>query len=157
MTSQDSSLDHYEDQLRAELSRKLTLLVSVAKTDTGEPLTFKAISAALAERGVVLSRARWSYMLHGNGPLVTNPRLLRALADVLGVDVSYLTPGANGPLPERIEAQLNVLRAIRYSKFKVVAARELGEVAPRTLDAITEILNQHLDDNTEGPAGTDSR
>lgn len=131
--------------------------MSVAKTDTGEPLTFKAISAALAERGVVLSRARWSYMLHGNGPLVTNPRLLRALADVLGVDVSYLTPGANGPLPERIEAQLNVLRAIRYSKFKVVAARELGEVAPRTLDAITEILNQHLDDNTEGPAGTDSR
>lgn len=156
MTSRDSSLDEYEDELKAELSRKLTLLMSVATTDAGEPLTFNAISAALAERGVVLSRARWSYMLHGNGHLVTNPRLLRALADVLGVDVSYLTPGANGPLPERIEAQLNALRAIRYSRFKVVAARELGEVAPKTLHAITEILNQHLDDDRENLEGTSS-
>lgn len=152
----DPSLDSYENDLRAELARKLTLLMSVATADSGEPMTFSAVSAALQARGVALSRARWSYMLHGNGHLVTNPRLLRALADVFGVDASYLTPGAKGPLPERIDAQLKTLRASQYSKLKLVAARELGEIAPKTLQAITDILNQHLDDDEEDSEGTSS-
>lgn len=136
----------YEDQLRMELSRKLGLLMDVSANSAGKPYTYKEIADAMLEQGINLSQPRWSYMVNGTGPLVTDPTLLKALADLFHVAPAYLIPGSDSPLPERIDAQLKTVRNMKHSKLKLIAARELGEVSPKTLDAINELLNANLDE-----------
>lgn len=135
-----------EAQMRAELARKIRLLVEVISTESGERFTYPVIAAALAERGVPMSRARWSYMLNGSRGLVSDVRVLSALADVFGVDRSYLVPGSTGDVPARIDAQLRHVRASRQAQVQQYAMRTLGDVSPRTLEALTEVLDAHLDD-----------
>jgi hypothetical protein len=77
-------------------------------------------------------------MLNGHRT-VDDPDLLAALADFFGVSADFLL--RNGPVPDRLEAQLNLIRAMRLSKVRSFAARTLGDVSPRTLNAITQFLD----------------
>lgn len=139
--------DSYENELRLELSRKLALLLEVSAASNKKPYTFNEIAARLAEQGISLSRQRWSYMLNGNGPLVTEPGLLKALAELFHVPVEYLIPGVESEIPEKIDAQLATIRAAKHSKLKLIATRELGEVSPKTLSAITKLLTDNIEGN----------
>ena len=126
------------------LSRRLNLLLDVAAEERGAPLTFLALKKELADRGVGLSRARWSYMKDGTGRLVSDPRLLTAISEVFGVDPAYLLGDQGTGLPEVIDSKLEFLKALRAAKVKSFAARALGEVSPETLRAITEYLNNDI-------------
>ncbi|QOI65973.1 hypothetical protein IG195_21835 (plasmid) [Arthrobacter sp. TES] len=66
-------------------------MLDVVVAEGGRPYEFTDIQAALAEKGVKLSRARWYYMRDGDGPLVTDEKLLMALAEFFGVPGAYLT------------------------------------------------------------------
>ena len=77
-------------------------------------------------------------MLNGHRT-VDDPDLLAGLAAFFGVNADFLL--TDGPLPERLEAQLDLIRAMRVSKVRSFAARTLGDVSPRTLNAITEFLD----------------
>jgi len=137
------------------LARRLNLLLDVAAEERGTPLTFLELKKELADRGVGLSRARWSYMKDGTGRLVSDPRLLTAISDVFGVDPAYLLGDQGTELPDLIDSKLEFLKALRAAKVKSFAARALGEVSPETLRAITEYLNndiqQHQADNQAAP------
>ncbi|RJT90212.1 hypothetical protein D6T64_04590 [Cryobacterium melibiosiphilum] len=137
-----------DENARRALASKLNLLLDAVAAERGQPLTYREIAAALDDRGVSLSRARWSYMLSGSGYLVTDETLLRGLAGYFEVDPDYLLGGPDVAEPDRIAAVNELIAAMRAAKVRTFAARTLGEVSPPTLRAITEILNQVID----GPA-----
>lgn len=139
------------------LSRRLNLLLDVAAEERGTPLTFLELKKELADRGVGLSRARWSYMKDGTGRLVSDPQLLTAISEVFGVDPAYLLGDEGAELPELIDSKLEFLKALRAAKVKSFAARALGEVSPETLRAITQYLNNdiHQHQTDKSPATTD--
>ena len=130
------------------LARKLNLLIDVATTEGHTP-TFREISDALATENVRLSRARWSYMIAGTGPVVKDHRLLHALSEFFGVDSGFLRAEPGGDLPERIEAQLDLVRAMRVARVRNFAARALGDVSPETLRAITRFLDEEIGGSRE--------
>ena len=49
---------------------------------------------------------------------------------------------AHGPLPERIEAELELLRSMRRAEVRSFAARALGQVDPEALRKIAQILDE---------------
>lgn len=79
----------------------------------------------MKERGVHISRARWSYMRAGTGPMTTNGDLLDALANFFGVSVEHLTE-EDSEVPARVQAQLDLLRSMKEAEIKTFAARSLS-------------------------------
>lgn len=130
-------------QRREELARRLDLLMDVVVAEGGQPYKFADIQAALAEKGVGLSRARWFYMREGTGATVTDPKLLSALAEFFGVPPAYLLD-SDPSLPERVEAQLKLLKAMRIAEVRSFAARALGDLSPEATSAIAKILEEEM-------------
>lgn len=128
----------------AVLADRLNTLYDVIAAEGGQRYTFPHISAAMAERGVHISRARWSYMRAGTGPMTTDEALLEALADFFGVPVRYLTD-EDSEVPDRVQAQLELLRTLREAEVKSFAARSLTtELSTETLMEIRAIIDQTL-------------
>lgn len=132
-------VDNSEERDAPVLSQRLRLLVDLYCVEHGAELRYSEVAAALERHGVNLSRARWSYMLNGHRT-VDDPDLLTGLAEFFGVSPDFLL--SNGPMPDRLAAQLDLIRAMRVSKVRSFAARTLGDVSPRTLNAITQFLDE---------------
>lgn len=128
-----------EDAETAGLAQRLRLLMDLHVVEHGAEPTFAEVSAHLTTRGISLGRSRWSYMLNGHRP-VNDPDLLLGLSDFFGVSPEFLL--GQGPVPERVTAQLDLIRAMRESRVRAFAARALGDVSPRTLEAITRFLDE---------------
>ena len=128
------------------LSQRLRLLVDLYYVEHGVELKYGEVAAALERQGINLSRARWSYMLNGHRT-VDDPDLLAGLAEFFGVSADFLL--RNGPMPDRLAAQLDLIRAMRLSKVRSFAARTLGDVSPRTLNAITQFLDEVVSENDD--------
>jgi len=122
-----------------ELARKINLLLDVVVAEGSTPHTYKDIAAALAAKGLSLSRARWAYMLSGTGPLVTDPALLTGIAEFFRIPAEYLL-GSDDDIPERVDSQLAFVRQLRANRVVDFAARTLSDVSPETLRAITALL-----------------
>ncbi len=127
------------------LSRKLHLLIDTIATESGDEYTYPEIRKALEDRGFSLSRTSWHFMLTGTYRFPSNYDLLRALAEIFGVDAEYLVPGHTG-VPERITAQLEAVRRMRAERVQSFAARTLGDVSPGAVEAIRKILDEDSSD-----------
>ncbi len=123
-----------------ELARKLNLLLDVVVAEGNTPYTFRQIEAGLKESGLTLSRARWAYMITGDGPLVTDRALLTGIAEFFRIPAEYML-GSTGDLPERVDAQLAFVKSLRVARVVNFAARMLGDVSPDTLRSITDLLS----------------
>lgn len=133
------------------LASRLRLLLDAKALMLGHEPTSAEVIAAVTCWGVPLSRSRWDYMVNGRR-YVDDPALREALAAYFSVDAHYLDPSYDGPLPEGLEAQLDLVRAMRAAKVKSFAMRVLGDVSPDTMRAIT----RHLDRDIErGPEKSD--
>jgi len=126
---------------QVELARKINLLLDVVVAEGNTPYTYKQIATGLKDRGVALSRARWAYMITGDGPLVTDAALLTAIAEFFRIPPEYLL-GSDGDVPERVDAQLAFVKSLRVKRVVSFAARMLGDVSPETLRSITELLHE---------------
>jgi len=116
-----------DDAHRRELSRKLQLLMDVVEANTGQRPPYKEIAAEIKAAGASMSRPRWGYMLNGNGPAVRDERLLSALAQFFGVPAEYLTDAAGASdVPERVQAQLELVLEARKREVVAFATRRLG-------------------------------
>lgn len=146
---QDTTRYTDDDRHRRELARKLRLLMDVAEANQGTPLTWQEISDELTAKGLQLGRARWSYMLNGSGPSVKAEPLLRALAEFFGVDAQYLLDDRADGLPERIDAQLHLVQALRIRRITSFAARTLDGVTPEAIRELTEAIKT-LDPSQNG-------
>lgn len=121
------------------LANRLRTLLDIAEAGRGTEVTYTEIADHLSERGITLSRARWSYMVNGHR-LVVDPALLDALSEFFDAPHSYLRgePGT----PDVVTAKLDLVRAMRANKVKSFATRTLGDLSPEVLTAITQFLDQ---------------
>jgi hypothetical protein len=127
------------------LARRLSLLLDHVEAVRGTTFTFNEIAAYLDARGVPLSRARWGYMLAGDAWRVRDPELLDTLGSMFGVSGAYLR--GEEPLPERIEAEMHLVRALRRTRVQTFAARNLGDTDPAAYEAIAQYLESTADDD----------
>lgn len=138
-----------------DLARKLNLLLDVVVAEGNTPYTYKQIAAGLQEKGLSLSRARWAYMITGEGALVTDIDLLTGIGEFFRIPPEYLL-GSDDDLPERVDSQLAFVKSLRAKRVVNFAARILGDVSPETLQAITELLAEDMsggDDTSPRPLG----
>lgn len=141
--AKDGREDMTEDESKMaaeELAKRLRLLLDVSIAESGEEPTYSQIAAFLQTRGVSLSRSRWTYMVNGHR-FVQDRALFEALSDYFEVDPAFLSGGADAPMPAKVAAQLDLVRAMRAAKVKSYAARTLGDISPEALQAITRFLD----------------
>lgn len=122
------------------LSRKIDLLLDVVVTSEGKQFEFSDIAAALADRGVKLSRTRWHHLKVGDSTVKHPPELIVGLANFFQINPDYLLK-ADGEIPQRIQHELELLAAMRRAKVREFATRTLAEVDNETLDAIAALLD----------------
>ncbi|WP_051973095.1 hypothetical protein [Cryobacterium sp. MLB-32] len=130
---------------QVELARKLNLLLDVVVAEGNTPYTYRQIAQGLTDRGIALSRARWAYMITGQGPLVTDVALLTGIGEFFRIPPEYLL-GSDDDLPERVDSQLAFVKSLRVKRVVNFAARMLGDVSPETLRSITDLLAEQLPD-----------
>jgi len=135
-----------------ELARKLNLLLDVVVAEGNTPYTYKQIAAGLQEKGLSLSRARWAYMLTGDGALVTDVDLLTGIGEFFRIPPEYLL-GSDDDLPERVDSQLAFVKSLRAKRVVSFAARILGDVSPETLRSITELLAEDMSEGDDASPG----
>ncbi|MGO4105856.1 hypothetical protein AB4Y63_18105 [Leifsonia sp. YAF41] len=131
-----------------ELARKLNLLLDVVVAEGNTPYTYREIAAGLTAKSVSISRARWQYMIKGEGPLVSDVRLLTEIANFFGIAPAYLL-GSDDDLPERIDSQLELVRMIRVKRVINFAARTLGDTSPEALREITRLLEEGMSGSSD--------
>ena len=123
------------------LARKVNLLLDVVVAEGGKPYEFSDIQAGVRQHGYELSRTRWWRIRSGESLEVVPTEALVALAKFFEIDPVYLTD-ETGELPERIERELQLLKKMRRNQLKNIAARTLGDIDIKTLDAITALLDE---------------
>jgi len=125
----------------AELARRLNLLLDFEESQRGAPVPFAAIEEYVAARGGSLSRAKWTYMLSGDGRRNRDTELLTVLAGFFEVDERFLLEDSE--VPERIGAQIELVRALRSARVSGFAARTFpGELSPEALRRIAQVLEE---------------
>ncbi|SDQ74274.1 hypothetical protein SAMN02800687_2644 [Curtobacterium sp. UNCCL20] len=125
----------------AELARRLNLLLDFEEAQRGSPVPFAAIEEYVAAQGGSLSRAKWTYMLSGDGRRNRDTELLRLLAGYFEIDERFLLEDSD--VPERIGAQLALVRSLRSARVSGFAARTFpGELSPEALRRIAEVLEE---------------
>lgn len=126
---------------RAEIiARKVNLLLDTIVTTSGQPFDYATVRDAAQEAGCYFSRTRWSLLKNGKEQVIAD-EALNALAVVFDIDPEYLLQ-EDGPLPEKVEAKVVVLRRERRAEVLSFAARALGPVDPEALKAIAEVLDE---------------
>lgn len=123
------------------LARKVNLLLDVVVAEGGKPYEFSDIQAGVRQHGYELSRTRWWRIRSGESLEVVPTEALVALAKFFEIDPVYLTD-ETGELPERIERELQLLKKMRRNQLKNIAARTLGDIDIKTLDAINALLDE---------------
>ncbi|OBJ23979.1 XRE family transcriptional regulator [Mycobacterium colombiense] len=121
------------------LATRLNKLFELMRKAGTPPLSNAAAAAAITEKtGVPISPA---YLWQLRSGLKTNPTVahLRAIADYFGVPPSYLIDRGTDPA---IDAQLNLLQALRDNGVRDLAARASG-LTPQALDSLAAIVD-HL-------------
>lgn len=123
-----------------DLAKRLRLLLDVAVAESGAEPTYAEIAAFVQSRGVSLSRSRWTYMVNGHRYVQDRP-LFEGLAEYFEVDASFLAGDHDAPMPEKVAAQLDLVRSMRHAKVRSYAARTLGDLSPEALQAISRFLD----------------
>jgi len=132
----------------ADLAKRLRLLLDVVITESGVEPTYSQIAAYLGERGTNLSRSRWTYMVNGHR-YVQDTEVFEGLAAFFDVDADFLTGTDGAAVPARVSAQLDLVRSMRAAKVKSYAARTLGDISPKALQAISKFLDEEMARTTE--------
>ena len=123
-----------------ELAKRLSLLLDHVEAVRGTPYTFTEVNRFLEDRGIPLSRARWSYMLSGDSFRVRDADVLTGLAELFGVEADYLL--GPGELPRALAAEMHLVRALRRARVQNFAARNLGDTDPAAYEAIADYLDR---------------
>lgn len=122
-----------------DLATRLNKLFEVMRKAGAAPLSNAAAAAAITDKtGVPISPA---YLWQLRNGIKTNPTVahLRAIGDFFGVPASYLIDRRPDPA---IDAQLNLLQALRDNGVRDLAARASG-LTPEALNSLAVIID-HL-------------
>lgn len=126
---------------RAEvLARKVDLLVDTIPAENGKPFDYPAVRDAAQAHGFCVSKEQWESLKDGKEQAFLE-ELLRALARVFGVSPEYLLE-EDGPVSERVEAELILLRSMRRAGVRNFRACQSGQIDAATLREIARILDE---------------
>lgn len=126
------------------LAQRLNLLLDIEEANRGTSVQFAELEDYVDGAGSSLSRAKWTYMLAGNGRRNRDTHLLEALASFFHTESQFLLE--DGPVPEQIKAQMSLVRALRAARVKGFAARTFqGDLSPNALERIAEVLQEESD------------
>jgi len=131
-----------------DLARRLRLLLDVVIAESGTEPTYQQIAAYLRDRGTNLSRSRWTYMVNGHR-YVQDPEVFQGLASFFDVDADFLKGVEGASIPARVSAQLDLVRSMRAARVKSYAARTLGDISPKALQAISKFLDEEMTSTEE--------
>ena len=126
-----------------DLANRLRLLMDVAEAESGAEPTYSQIADFLKDRDVNLSRSRWTYMVNGHR-YVQDPAVFEGLAAYFDVDTDFLLGADGATTPEKVTAQLDLVRSMREAKVTTYAASTLGDISPKALHAITKFLDEEM-------------
>lgn len=135
-----------EDENKAaaqDLAKRLRLLLDVVIAESGSEPTYSQIAAYLDQRGTNLSRSRWTYMVNGHR-YVQDSAVFEGLAAFFDVDAAFLVGKDGAAIPAKVSAQLDLVRSMRAAKVKSYAARTLGDISPKALQAISRFLDEEM-------------
>jgi transcriptional regulator with XRE-family HTH domain len=121
----------------SELSSKLNRLFDIMRKPSEPPLSNAAAAEAITKQtGVSISPA---YIWQLRSGVKTNPTVqhLRAIAEFFGVPASYLI---DRDLDPGIDAQLNLLQALRDSGVRDLATRAHG-LTPESLKSLAVMID----------------
>jgi hypothetical protein len=135
----DDSFGSPRNRQKEELARRVGLLLDAWEFEKKSPLTYAEAKEYMAERGFGLARPRWSYLISGNGYLVSDPDFLTALAELFEVEPTYLLDLDSEP-SEALKARLDFIQDLRELRVQRFAARNLAGVSPDTLRLITDAI-----------------
>jgi hypothetical protein len=127
-------------RLAETLARKVELLVDTILGENGKPFDYPAVCDAAQAHGFYVSRKQ-SDLLRAGKEQTLSEELLRALAGVFGVSPEYLLE-EDGPLSERVEAELVLLRSMRRAGVGNFHACQSGQIDAVTLREIARILDE---------------
>lgn len=139
LSSDPGDLGSTRNRQKEELARRLSLLLDAWEFEKKNSLTYPQVSEFLSQRGISISRQRWSYLTNGTGFLVTDSDLLAALAELFDVSPTYLLD-LESAVPETLQARLTFVQDMRELRVQRFAARNLAGVSPDTLQLITEAI-----------------
>lgn len=125
---------------REVIAQKIERLIDVMHARGHEPVSFPEIQKEMAKRGVKISRTKWFRIRKGSPDGRPTPDLLRALADYFDVDADYLLK-RDGQISARVEAELNLLKALKLMGASDVSARTVGDLPPEALNEIAAVIN----------------
>ncbi len=138
------------------LAAKVSRLFATVRHPEGDEYTHEEVASAIRESGGPTISATYVWQLRKG--IRDNPTKhhLEALASFFGVSPSYFF---DEEAAERIEAELDLLMAMRDASVRSVALRAAG-LSPGSLEAIRGIIEQARQieglpaagDNGEGPA-----
>lgn len=126
-----------EDAEKSELSEKLNKLFEIMRKPNAPALSNAAAAEAITRKtGVSISPA---YLWQLRSGIKTNPTVqhLRAIATFFGVPASYLIDSGMDP---EIDAQLNLLQALRDSGVRDLAMRASG-LTPQALTSLAAMVD----------------
>lgn len=124
----------------ADLSARIRIALDRLEIHRGgDPVQFPEIQEFLASRGVSISRGKWAYILRGTDIHTRDRPLLAALGEFLDVPEDFFY---TGDIPDRLEADVELVTAMRAAQVKTFAARALGDLAPEAVAAISEVLRE---------------
>ena len=75
---------------------------------------------------------------------VRDPAIVDGLAAFFDVDAPFLMGDDGAGTPEKVSAQLDLIRSMRAARVKSYAARTLGDVSPKALKAISKFLDEEM-------------
>lgn len=131
---------------REVLAQKIEKLLHVLTARNGAPANFPEVRDAMAERGIRLTRTRWHRLRSGSDMNKWDPELLTALADYFDVDARYLLE-REGKVSKQVEAELNLLDALKMTKAKDIGARTVGDLTPEALNELAATIERLRDKN----------
>lgn len=122
------------------LARKIELLLDTIMAESGKPFGYPAVRDAARESGFYVSQERWDLFKAGKEQSLPE-EFVRMLARIFDVNPEYLLE-ENGPLSERVEAELILLRSMRRAGVRNLHACHGDQVDVATLRAIANILDE---------------
>lgn len=127
-------------RLAETLARKVDLLVDTIPAENGKPFDHPAVRDTAQAQGFYVSKEQWDSLKDGKEQALPEG-LLRALARVFGVSPEYLLE-EDGPVSERVEAELILLRSMGRAGVRNFRACQSGQINAATLREIARILDE---------------
>lgn len=124
-----------------EVSRRLNILIESPRPD-GSAFDVDTVLTELSGWGLDVDTSSWTELVGGTAGNEVARRLLESAASHSGISAKYLLDVADDKVRERVEAQLDLRRALKEVGAEHVLARAVDDVSPSAVRAIAASLRE---------------